>query len=91
LDNHWLRFNGRPQRWSVVLCPAHLCDQWERELRQKFAIDAALLRPSSVARLRELPRQDLSIYEHYPHLIASIDFVKAERHRGPFWAPAPIS
>ena len=49
-----------------------------------------MVRPSSVARLeRELPRQDLSIYEHYPHLIASIDFVKAERHRGPFLRYAP--
>ena len=28
-----------------VLCPAHLCDQWERELRQKFAIDAAVVQP----------------------------------------------
>ena len=77
-------------RRLCVLCPAHLCDQWERELRQKFAIEAAVVRPSSVARLeRELPRQDLSIYEHYPHLIASIDFVKAERHRGPFLRTAP--
>jgi hypothetical protein len=54
-------------RRLCVLCPAHLCDQWEREL----------------------PRQDLSIYEHYPHLVASIDFVKAERHRGPFLRTAP--
>jgi hypothetical protein len=77
-------------RRLCVPCPAHLCDQWERELRQKFAIDTAVVRPSSVARLeRELPRQDLSIYEHYPHLIASIDFVKAERHRGPFLRTAP--
>ena len=73
-----------------VLCPAHLCEQWERELRQKFAIEAAVVRPSTVARLeRDLPRQDLSIYEHYSHLIASIDFIKAERHRGPFLRAAP--
>jgi len=77
-------------RRLCVLCPAHLCDQWERELRQKFAIEATVVRPSTVARLeRELPRQDLSIYEHYPHLIASIDFVKAERHFGPFLRAAP--
>ena len=75
-----------------VLCPAHLCEQWERELRQKFAIEAAVVRPSTVARLeRDLPRQDLSIYEHYSHLIASIDFIKAERHRGPFLRAAPGS
>jgi len=25
-----------------VLCPAHLCDQWERALREKFAIETDL-------------------------------------------------
>ena len=29
-------------RRLAVLCPAHLCDQWERALREKFAIEAAL-------------------------------------------------
>jgi superfamily II DNA or RNA helicase len=77
-------------RRLCVLCPAHLCDQWERELRQKFAIEAAVIGPSSVARLeRDLPRQNLSIYEYYPHLIASIDFIKTDRHRDPFLRAAP--
>lgn len=73
-----------------VLCPAHLCDQWAREISDKFAIEAAVVRPSSIARLeRDLPRQNLSIYEHYPHLIASIDFIKTDRHRDPFLRAAP--
>ncbi len=74
----------------AVLCPAHLCDQWEQELREKFALEAAIVQPSRIARLeRDLPRQDLSIYQHYPHLIASIDFVKADRHRQSFLRHAP--
>jgi hypothetical protein len=30
-------------RRLAVLCPAHLCDQWERALREKFAIEAVLV------------------------------------------------
>jgi superfamily II DNA or RNA helicase len=71
----------------AVLTPAHLCDQWERELREKFAIESVIVQPSQIARLdREKPRQDVSIYAHYPHLVASIDFVKSDRgpHRNAF-------
>jgi hypothetical protein len=35
----------------AVLTPAHLCDQWERELREKFAIETVLVQPSQMARL----------------------------------------
>ncbi len=70
-------------RRLLVLCPAHLCDQvWEPELREKFGIEPAVVIPSNYARLgRNLPRNDLTVYEHYPHLIASIDFVKSGSHR----------
>jgi SNF2 family DNA or RNA helicase len=76
----------------VVLAPAHLCDQWERELREKFTIKCVLVQPSQIARLeRDRPRQDVSIYAYYPHLVASIDFVKSERgsHRDAFLRDAP--
>jgi len=76
----------------AVLCPAHLCDQWERELREKFEIESALVQPSQIARLeRERARQDVSIYGYYPNLVASIDFVKSERgaHRDAFLRDAP--
>lgn len=77
-------------RRLAVLCPAHLCDQWEAELREKFGIEAAVIQPARIARLeRDLPRQDLSIYQYYPHLILSIDFVKSERNRGHFLDNAP--
>ncbi|MBI3974505.1 MAG: DEAD/DEAH box helicase [Chloroflexi bacterium] len=77
-------------RRLAVLCPAHLCDQWERELREKFALDAKVVQPARIARLeRELPRADLSIYQYYQHLVASIDFVKSDRHRGHFLQNAP--
>ena len=77
-------------RRLAVLCPAHLCDQWERALREKFAIEAVLVQPSQIRRLeRALPRPDISIYQHYPNLVASIDFVKSKSQRDRFLAQAP--
>ena len=73
-----------------VLCPPHLCEQWEEELRTKFNIDAAVIQSSRISRLeRALPRNDVSLYQHYRHLVVSIDFVKSERNRSLFLANAP--
>jgi SNF2 family DNA or RNA helicase len=35
----------------AVLCPPHLAEQWQSELREKFHIDAELVLPSTVRRL----------------------------------------
>lgn len=74
----------------AVICPAHLCEQWEQELREKFGIDAAVIQPSRFARLeRDLPRQDMSVFRYHRHLIASIDYVKSGNQRGHFLENAP--
>jgi superfamily II DNA or RNA helicase len=73
-----------------VLCPAHLCDQWETELREKFAVDARVLQPSRIARLeREVPRQDVNVLAYFPHLVASIDFMKSDRRRDAYLRNPP--
>src|SRR5438094_582300 len=41
---------GEIQR-SAVLCPPHLAEQWQRELRNKFHIDAELVLASTASRL----------------------------------------
>src|ERR1035437_4622969 len=66
----------------LVLCPAHLCDQWAQELTEKFGLEPGVVQPANLGRLqRELPPGDISIYDHYPCLVASIDFVKSETHK----------
>ena len=73
-----------------VLCPPHLCEQWVRELSEKFNIEAALVQPSQMARLeRGLPRPDLNVFQYYRHMVASIDFMKSERYRDTFLQNAP--
>jgi len=74
-----------------VVCAPHLCNQvWEKELREKFNIETAVIQPSRMARLkRDLPRADIGVFQYYSHLVASIDFVKSERYRGAFIDNAP--
>jgi len=69
-------------RRMLVLCPAHLCDQWAQELSEKFGLHPAVVQPSNLGRLeRELPRPDITIYQHFPCLVGSIDFLKSDRHK----------
>jgi superfamily II DNA or RNA helicase len=77
-------------RRMLVLCPAHLCDQWAQELSEKFGLRPAVIQPANFARLgREVPRADVPVYQHYPCMVASIDFVKSERHKPMLVANAP--
>ncbi|NNJ13102.1 DEAD/DEAH box helicase [Chloroflexales bacterium ZM16-3] len=74
----------------TVLCPPHLCDQWQRELAEKFALEATVVRSSTAAALeRSLPRGDVSVWEHFPITVASIDYVKSDRRRDSFLRAAP--
>ena len=73
-----------------VLCPPHLCDQWSQELRDKFGIETAAVQSSQMGRLeRNLPRPDLQVFAHYQHLVASIDYIKSDRHFQSFVDNAP--
>jgi len=64
-----------------VLCPPHLCDQWQNELRDKFHIHAEVVRSSTIPRLDRSVPQGRSLYEYFPHLIVSIDFAKSDRNK----------
>ncbi|MCA0353669.1 MAG: DEAD/DEAH box helicase [Chloroflexi bacterium] len=80
---------GEIKRFTV-LCPPHLCDQWSRELEQKFGIEATVVRSSTAAALdRTLPNSDISVFEYYPFTVASIDYVKHDRHRANFLRACP--
>ncbi|MBK8985345.1 MAG: DEAD/DEAH box helicase family protein [Chloroflexi bacterium] len=76
-------------RRTAVLCPPYLCDQWQKELSEKFNIDAVVVRSGTIARLERQAPQDTSIFAHYPHLIASIDTVKSDRYRASFLQHCP--
>src|SRR5579859_6829196 len=68
----------------AVLCPPHLAEQWQDELREKFHIEAVLVLSSTVAQLERSCGRDQSIFERYPFVIVSTDFIKADRRRDDF-------
>lgn len=72
-----------------VLCPPHLAEQWQNELSTKFHIDAELVLGGTVRRLERNCRANESIFEVYPHTVASIDYIKSDRHRAEFLRTAP--
>jgi len=71
-------------RRLAVLCPPYLCDQWEKELREKFNLEAVVIRSSTISQLDRHKPFDRSIYEHYPIQVISIDWVKSDRNRHQF-------
>jgi superfamily II DNA or RNA helicase len=73
----------------AVLCPPQLAEQWQRELRDKFNIDAKLVLPGTATRLeRGLPLGE-SLFEHHPFVIVSLDFIKSDRRRDEFLRTCP--
>lgn len=73
----------------AVLCPPHLAEQWQRELSEKFHLDAELVLASTAARLeRDLPI-GTSIFEAHRLTIVSMDFIKSDRHRDDFLRACP--
>ena len=79
---------GDITRFAVV-CPPHLCEQWQQELKDKLDIDAEIIRSSTAAALdRKLP-DDRSVFFHVPYQVISIDYIKADKRRGIFLNDCP--
>jgi superfamily II DNA or RNA helicase len=73
----------------AVLCPPQLAEQWQEELRTKFHIDAELVLSSTARRLERGLRLNESIFDHYPFVVISTDFIKSDRRRDDFVRTAP--
>lgn len=74
---------GEIQRMAV-LCPPHLCEQWQRELEDRFHIQAQVVRTSTATRLeRDLP-PGTSVFDAHPFTVVSLDYIKSERRREAF-------
>lgn len=80
---------GEIQRLAV-LCPPHLAEQWQRELAEKFHIEAELVLSSTIQRLeRDLIRRSDSIFDLHPFTIVSTEFIKSTRHAEDFLRKCP--
>lgn len=79
---------GSAQRMAVLCSPA-LAEQWQRELSTKFGIDAVLLLTSTVKSLERGLMMNESLFDRYPHVIVSTDFIKSDRRRHEFLLRCP--
>ena len=70
------------QRMSV-LCPPHLAEQWQDELRDKFHIEAELVLSSTAKRLDRVCG-NRSVFDVFPYTIVSLDYIKSESRRNDF-------
>lgn len=73
----------------AVLCPPQLAEQWQKEMAEKFHIDAELVLPSTVGHLERGLGAVTSIFEKYPFTIVSLDFIKSEKRRNEFFRACP--
>ncbi len=73
----------------TVICPPHLCEQWQSELAAKFSLEAEVVRTGTATRLERGLRPDESIFEAYPYTVVSLDYVKSDRRRNEFLRACP--
>ena len=79
---------GNARRLAVLCSPA-LAEQWQRELREKFGIDAELVLTSTVKGLERGLMLNESLFDRYPYVIVSTDFIKSDRRRHEFLLRCP--
>jgi superfamily II DNA or RNA helicase len=73
----------------AVLCPPPLAEQWQRELSQKFHLDCELVLASTASRLEKNLGVGESLFEHYPLVVVSMDFIKSPRRCDDFLRSCP--
>ena len=79
---------GEIQRLAV-LCPPHLAEQWQRELAEKFHIDAQLVLSSTIQRLERDLHLGESVFDRHPFTVVSMDFIKSPRRAADFIIKCP--
>lgn len=82
LDRHEIN------RFAVVCLP-HLCEQWQNEIKDKFGLDAEIIRSSTISRLEKKLRADQNVFRDIPYQVISIDYIKQENRRNIFLDHCP--
>lgn len=73
----------------AVLCPPHLCEQWQAELKDKFQIDAVIVRTGTQTSLDRQVPGDMSVFQYFPCQVVSIDYIKSDTRYPVFVSQAP--
>jgi len=73
----------------AVLCPPHLAEQWQKELFDKFHIETELVVAGTATRLERSCRIGQPVFDVYPLVVVSTDFIKSDRRRNEFLQSCP--
>ncbi len=73
----------------AVVCLPHLCEQWQNEIKDKFGLDAEIIRSSTISRLEKKLQANQNVFRDIPFQVVSIDFVKADNRYKSFIQHAP--
>ena len=73
----------------AIVCLPHLCEQWKFEIKDKFDIDAVIIRSNTQSKLDREIQGDESVYSFYPFQIISIDYIKSDVRRQVFVNECP--
>lgn len=76
------------KRFAVVCLP-HLCEQWQNEIKDKFGLDADIVRSSTISCLEKKLQANQNVFRDIPFQVISIDFVKADNRYKSFVQHAP--
>jgi len=76
-------------RGLSVLCSPALAEQWQEELRTKFAIDAELVLAGTAKRLERSTVGGESVFSRYPFTVVSTDFIKSPTRRHEYLQECP--
>lgn len=71
------------KRFAIVCLP-HLCDQWQDEMKNKFGIEAVIIRSGTATLLERQIRTHENIFRAFPFQIISIDYIKSGNKRQVF-------
>lgn len=73
----------------AILCPPHLCEQWQGELATKFHVRAEIVHTSTAGRLERGLPAGASLFDAYPFTVVSLDYIKSDRRRDEFQRACP--
>ena len=78
-----------PKTGLAVLCGPALAEQWQRELQSKLGIHAELVLPSTIRKLEKNLLVGETLFDRYPNIVVSTDFIKRPGLREQFWQFCP--
>lgn len=72
-----------------VLCPPHLAEQWQEEIKDKFHLDAVLYTAKTADKIHRNLAVGESPFKRHPVTVVSMDYAKQETRRDTFLHHAP--